>query len=181
MGLWSRSLMRWSHPHWGYCNVLYMGLLLKSIWKFQLMQNAAVWAVMWVFSRVHVILILYKVPWWSVYLWVQFKMLFLTFKALYHMGLLSEGLLFPCFMWQSHQMPKNGYVTSSVILGQWSPTIAGLRTGSGGEGKRGNAHMPAACINGTSHGHVFSCHLCSPVPMGRGCVLAVARGWEPLI
>lgn len=67
-----------------YCNTLYMGLPLQTIWKHQLVQHAVVQLCVFL---VHVIPLLGKLHWLSVCFQVQL----LTFKALRGMGLRCLG------------------------------------------------------------------------------------------
>lgn len=60
-----------------------MGQLLKSIWKLQLVQNAAGWANNGAGFSAHQFL---KLHWLSICFWMQLKVLVVTFKALHDSG-----------------------------------------------------------------------------------------------
>ncbi|KAK9409653.1 hypothetical protein NXF25_000828 [Crotalus adamanteus] len=69
-----------------YCNALYMGLPLKSIRRLQLVQNAAARVIVGAPRYTHVTPILRELHWFPIGLRVQFKVLVITFKALYGSG-----------------------------------------------------------------------------------------------
>uniref|UniRef100_A0A8C7E7H9 Reverse transcriptase domain-containing protein n=1 Tax=Naja naja TaxID=35670 RepID=A0A8C7E7H9_NAJNA len=78
-----------------YCNALYMGLPLRTTRRLQLVQNAAARVVMGV-SRYSIITsLLRKLHWLPVALWMRFKVLVITYKALHGLGpgYLRERLL----------------------------------------------------------------------------------------
>lgn len=58
-----------------YRNVLYTGLPLKCIWKLQLVQSAAAWAVFGAPRMAHVTPLLHKLHWLLVCYGVQIKVL----------------------------------------------------------------------------------------------------------
>lgn len=85
-----QSLMSQSSTDWTPCNELYIQLPLKSIWNLQLVLNVAEWAIS---RRAHIILLVHELHWLPACFQIQFKVLFLTFKALNGMELgSSEGL-----------------------------------------------------------------------------------------
>lgn len=75
------------HGHFlnGYCNVLDMGLPLKSIQKLQLVQKVAAQAVMCTLGSVHITFLLCKLHWLALCFWIQFKMLIMTYNILHDM------------------------------------------------------------------------------------------------
>lgn len=80
------TLLSDTHPlvisEMDYYNVLYIGQVLKSIWKLQLVQNVAVLGVP---AVVHVTPLLHKLHWVAVCFWIQIKVLVITVKALHDM------------------------------------------------------------------------------------------------
>ena len=69
-----------------YCNVLYVRLPLKTVWRLQLIQNRAAWLVSGGATREHIRPILFKLHWLPVAAQAQFKVLVLMYKALNGMG-----------------------------------------------------------------------------------------------
>ncbi|XP_061471923.1 uncharacterized protein LOC133379865 [Rhineura floridana] len=69
-----------------YCNVLYMGLPLRTVQKLQLVKNAAARLVTGTRWFEHVKPILAHLHWLPVYFRAQFKVLVLTYKALHSLG-----------------------------------------------------------------------------------------------
>lgn len=63
-----------------------MGLSLKSIQKLQIVQNAAMQAVLGSSRVTYVTPLLHKLHWLLVCFQVQLKILVMTFKALYGVG-----------------------------------------------------------------------------------------------
>lgn len=64
------------------CNVLYMGLPLKTIQKLQQVWNAAAWAVLGASRMVHVTLLFHKLHWLPICFLVQVKVLVIIYNAL---------------------------------------------------------------------------------------------------
>lgn len=77
-----------------YCNALYMGLYLKSIWKVQLVQSA-VREVFGAPKIACIILLLNELHWLPVCFWRQFKVLVMTYKAFNDK---SPGYLMNCLI-----------------------------------------------------------------------------------
>lgn len=98
-----------------YCNMLYMGLSLTSIWKLQLIKNVAARIILGSPGMAHVTPPLHELHWLQVCFWVQFKVLIITFKALH--GRLA------------------GYLQNHLC-----PIISAYPTRSG---RKGLLHMPA--------------------------------------
>uniref|UniRef100_A0A670I2H7 Reverse transcriptase domain-containing protein n=1 Tax=Podarcis muralis TaxID=64176 RepID=A0A670I2H7_PODMU len=69
-----------------YCNSLYVGLPLKLTQKLQRVQNAAARLLMGSSLRDHIHPVLYQLHWLPVEYRIRFKVLVLTFKALYGLG-----------------------------------------------------------------------------------------------
>uniref|UniRef100_A0A670J1P8 Reverse transcriptase domain-containing protein n=1 Tax=Podarcis muralis TaxID=64176 RepID=A0A670J1P8_PODMU len=69
-----------------YCNSLYMGLPLRLTQKLQRVQNAAARLLMGSSLRDHIHPVLYQLHWLPVEYRIRFKVLVLTFKALYGLG-----------------------------------------------------------------------------------------------
>ncbi|XP_060550136.1 uncharacterized protein LOC132712506 [Pantherophis guttatus] len=69
-----------------YCNVLYMELPLKSVRRLQLVQNAAVRAIVDAPRYTNITPIFRELYWLPIGLWTQFKVLVITFKALHGSG-----------------------------------------------------------------------------------------------
>lgn len=59
-------------------NTLYMGLLFKTTWKLQLLQNAAAWLLSGAKQSLHTSPILQSFHWLPISYWVQFKHLSCT-------------------------------------------------------------------------------------------------------
>lgn len=78
--------MVYCRHHWYYCNVLYMQLPLKSTLKLQLVQNEGVQRVISAPQSMHVTILLHKVDWLPVSLWVQFKMVIITYNGIHNIG-----------------------------------------------------------------------------------------------
>lgn len=70
----------------------YMGLPLKNIWKFHLVQNAVVWTVICTSKIAHGTSLLHRLHWLPLCFWVQFRVLILTFKAGIGLGYLKDHL-----------------------------------------------------------------------------------------
>lgn len=70
-----------------YCNVLYMGLPLKSIWRLQLAQSAVAQSISRTPRMAPVTPLLRKLHWLLVCFWVEFKELVITFKTVHGLGL----------------------------------------------------------------------------------------------
>lgn len=84
------SLLKWVF-RLNYCNVLYVELPLRYIWKLQLVQNAMAGRVNSAGCLVQVILLFCKLPWFSVCFQDQCQVLVVTCKAIH--GLALNGLL----------------------------------------------------------------------------------------
>ena len=66
-----------------YCNALYVGLPLKSVRKLQLVQRAAARLLTGAGYREHTTPLLKQLHWLPVHFWAQFKVLVMTYRALY--------------------------------------------------------------------------------------------------
>lgn len=115
--------------------MLYIGLPLKSIWKLQLVQNAAMRVVSSARYITHLTSLLCELHWLVMGFQVQFKMLAVTFKALHDLGLgYLRDCLFPkvsTHPTQSNRMgrfrqPKNGawWDLEERLFPQW-PLLCG--------------------------------------------------------
>lgn len=65
-----------------YCNMLYIGLPLKTILKLQLVHNAVAHLLKGVGKQEHITPVLQGLHQYPVFFWVQFKVTILTYKAL---------------------------------------------------------------------------------------------------
>lgn len=70
-------------PRTGLLNMLYIGLLLKTIWKLHLVQNVATWTVMGACQCAYVLHVPSELHWLPFGFWVQLKALATTYKILY--------------------------------------------------------------------------------------------------
>lgn len=86
--------------HLDYCNVLYVGLPLKSIPKLLLVQTAVVCIVLPKWRFVHVTPLLLELHWLPICVRVQFNVLVITFKGLHGLEL---GYLRYCLLGSSEQ------------------------------------------------------------------------------
>lgn len=91
--------------HLVYFNTLYIELPLKNIWKLQLVQNVAAHVINDVAYTADVTPLLHDLHWLPVCFWVQFKVLIVTFKALFGflLGLTKEL-----------PIPKSFYPSNSI-------------------------------------------------------------------
>ncbi|KAF7249234.1 1-phosphatidylinositol 4,5-bisphosphate phosphodiesterase beta-1 [Varanus komodoensis] len=78
-----------------YCNTLYMGLSLKTVWILQMVQNRAARLLTGTGHYSHITPVLYQLHWLSIEVWAQFQVLVITYKALNGLGpgYLKERLL----------------------------------------------------------------------------------------
>ncbi|KAF7248501.1 RNA-directed DNA polymerase from mobile element jockey, partial [Varanus komodoensis] len=78
-----------------FCNALYVGLPLKTVRILQLMQNRAARLLTGTGHYFHITPVLYQLHWLPIEVWAQFKVLVITYKALYGLGpgYLKERLL----------------------------------------------------------------------------------------
>ncbi|XP_062831034.1 probable RNA-directed DNA polymerase from transposon BS [Anolis carolinensis] len=65
-----------------YCNALYVGLPVKTVWKFQLVQRLAARFLTGAGYREHTMPLLKQLHWPPINCWAQFKVQVLTYKAL---------------------------------------------------------------------------------------------------
>lgn len=80
------DFMVYCRHHQYYCSVLYMGLPLKSIQKLQLVQNEVVQTVIRTPQSMHITILLHKVHWLPVSLWIQFKVLTVSYNGIHNIG-----------------------------------------------------------------------------------------------
>lgn len=76
-----------------YCNTVYVGLPLKTIRKFQLVQNVALQVVNGARCMTHIAALLHEVHWLPVSFQVQFKVLMVTYKALHGLELENQSAI----------------------------------------------------------------------------------------
>ncbi|KAF7251550.1 hypothetical protein EYD10_03015 [Varanus komodoensis] len=69
-----------------YCNALYVGLPLKTVWILQMVQNRAARFLMRTGRYSHITPVLYQLHWLPIEVWAQFKVLVITYKALNGLG-----------------------------------------------------------------------------------------------
>ncbi|KAF7237995.1 Butyrophilin subfamily 1 member A1, partial [Varanus komodoensis] len=68
------------------CNALYLGLPLKMVWIFQMVQNRAARLLTGTGRYVHMTPVLRQLHWLPIEVWAQFKVLVITYKALNSLG-----------------------------------------------------------------------------------------------
>ncbi|KAF7235274.1 hypothetical protein EYD10_17889 [Varanus komodoensis] len=69
-----------------FCNVLYMGLPLKTVWILQMVQNRAARFLTRTGCYFHITLVLYQFHWLPIKVRAQFRVLVITYKALNGLG-----------------------------------------------------------------------------------------------
>ena len=69
-----------------YCNVLYVEWPLKMVQKLQLVKNSTARLLTGASYREHMTHLLQEQQWLPVHFWAQFKVLVITYKALYRLG-----------------------------------------------------------------------------------------------
>lgn len=79
---WSLSGREGSPPRLNYCNVFYMGLLLKTVQKLQVVKNAPVQMLTGARQTDHFTSIVWKLLWLPVLFCAQFKVLVVTYNVL---------------------------------------------------------------------------------------------------
>lgn len=103
-----------------------MELLLKIIWKLQLIKNAVMQLVIGLSSYAYVLLLWYELCWLPVDFWVHFKVLVVSYKALHGIGLCYlRNCLFPIV---SACMVHSGRVDTLHILSIKYCHLGGSRT-----------------------------------------------------
>ncbi|KAF7248769.1 Transcription elongation factor A protein 2 [Varanus komodoensis] len=77
-----------------FCNALYVGLPLKTVWILQLVQNRAARLLTGTGCCSHITPVLHQLHWLPIEVWAQFKVLVMTYKALNSLepGYLKERL-----------------------------------------------------------------------------------------
>ena len=103
-----RRLISGGSQIYNHCNALYVGLPLRLMRKFQMVQNAAARLLSGVRTHQHITSTLATLHWLPVCFRVDFKVLMITYKALNGLGpqYLAERLLPPrstCTTWSSQE------------------------------------------------------------------------------
>ncbi|KAF7236632.1 Ectonucleotide pyrophosphatase/phosphodiesterase family member 7 [Varanus komodoensis] len=106
-----------------FCNVLYVGLPSKTVRILQLMQNRASRLLMGTGRYVHMTPVLRQLHWLPIEVWVQFKVLVMTYKALNGLGpgYLKERL--------RPYMPAHPLRSAGEAL-LWKPSVKEIRSTS---------------------------------------------------